>query len=336
MSVNISPYDTLALVSVVQTQLVVELKKALRSGGLHIVEYAPYHLSTPMKIALVEGGNANADTIPLFAHPIIFDDEGQTWVMVDVRGFGSYDASKMQFGIRNRVEYDWQIRRACLTHLWNAGRVDSIRDMDKLPMAAYAKLISQSIARRYNLDMLEQYKASILAAFFYRCLFEATPITDPMQKHRAMAAIQTTLALPDLTLVKSVLEDVSYIDNAKELAELIKTKLQTHSLNDFNYGILIKCVGSSWYGSNAAETMLVGMEHVPTWIMMVYAALSSMTYKRSTLAKTIQDMAKNGKGQLFHSSIKQFLGNQDALTHYVVGRKETLSVEAFDTAPTQW
>ena len=66
-------------------------------------------------------------------------------------------------------------------------------------------------------------------------------------------------------------------------------------------------VGGNWFGTNARENIAVGLEHIPTWIMIVFGALTEITYKRSPLAKMIERLAKRHSPEAFIKNMNVLL-----------------------------
>jgi hypothetical protein len=320
MSIHLSAYDTtvLAHVSSNMTKLIGELKKAYAMGGLHLLEYTPNQLASKMTIALVEGGNMHADEVGFFKHPLFFKEGNETIVAVDVRHFGSIDRSTYEFRVSSPAEYAWEIRRACMNLLWDQCRYEIFRDISKIPIRAYASVFGQCLSKRFGLNPAEQAKATVLAAFFYLCQFSNLPFDNEESKLRAYFVIQSTTKIPE-AIISETLAGIEHIENLTELAKHIRERLDTHALRDFNLGVLLQITSLIGYGGHrSAEIVAAGLEHPPTWILLVESAINSKTFKRSVLAKMVENMKSRDQDVQLKKAVEMLIGPKSALTHKTI------------------
>lgn len=318
MSINKHAYDTAVCGSVILSKLQTEIRKAFVMGSLHTLSFKQTPLSESVTIALVEGGNAEADSISFFSQPLPVVHEGQTFLAVDVRNFGYWKGPQHVFSVRNTIEYSWHLKRACLTAAWNNDQVQRLRDVSDLPMMAYASLISQSIARRFALDPVEKDKVAAICAYFYLCLFTDEQEFDEMAGTRIKAKIIRSIRTSE-KIVSDTLTDNNTIHGIGALCTIIKEKLNNPALKDLNPGLLVQVVSRTWMGVSSEEIVGVGLEHVPTWMMVVYSSMSSQTYRRTTLAKLVQELDKKGIGQSYVQAIEMILGGKEAVLEEIIG-----------------
>jgi hypothetical protein len=102
----------------------------------------------------------------------------------------------------------------------------------------------------------------------------------------------------------------SFCDNISKIVENVR-------LEKINSAILLTILNNSWYGTNAKEIISVSLEHPPTWMALVYTALSEKTFKSSVIFKTAERLGKRGVADQFIMSYSSFV------------RTHTLAVEEF-------
>ena len=85
------------------------------------------------------------------------------------------------------------------------------------------------------------------------------------------------------------------------------------ALENFNLGTLFAVTASTWFGSNSRETIMVGLEHIPTWLTIISSSLGNAVYKRSTLAKIAQKYDKGNLGKSFQRSLETLMGGPAAV-----------------------
>lgn len=324
MAIYLTPYDTTAGLGYRYAHIVQEVKTALTAGALAVYDaydglsvaqgHSMPHGSgyKPHKLALVQGASSFADAVHFFKHPVTFSEAGQDYVCIDVREFGKWDAMQQQFAVRNFTEFVWSVKRALLTDQWATGQVQMIRDLSNIPAQVYSALISESIARRFALDAAEQAVVAILAAYFYYGLFNAQDDVSEDDKNFLAGKIARVTHL-DASMVFSYIDSLDAMRDVAALCDAIRKHVGNVALENLNVGTLFNVVGGTWWGHNARETLCMGLEHMPTWTMIVAASLSSATYKRSTLAKISTRFDKRAAGDQFAQALAALLGGHEAV-----------------------
>lgn len=317
MAVNETAYDTTACMAY-KTQNIKDLiSKAMVMGAVNVKTVKLSNTGQVIKVGLVEGGSTHSDTVPYFHHPVfVFDttksDEQEPIVFIDVRDYGMYNKPQQRFVVRNRVEYMWSIKRAILSHIWTHGRKETLRDLSMLPAAAFSSMISESVSRRYALDMAQQTTMQVLACYFYYCLFSDAKEFDETELNRVVGAISRCTKV-QADYIYTVVAGLPVIESLDEFCKHAKEKTQSVSLTDFNTGILFAITGGNWFGTNARELMAVALEHVPTWVMIVYGGVAEASFKRSVLSKLLERLAKRHPAETFTKNLVTLLNTDESL-----------------------
>ncbi len=306
MAINETAYNTVACMSYKTQNIVSQIAKGLAANSLSIRKITLSNSGQEIKIGLIQGGNIYSDTIPYFNHPIFVHDtnkeDEQPIVFVDVRNYGIYNRPQQKFILRNRTEYIWSIYRAILNYIWIYGRKETLRDLSLLPSSAYSSMIAESVGRRYALDMAQQTILQVLACYYYYCLFTDNKEFDEMEMNRVVGAVARSTGV-NTDFIYTVLEGLPVINTLPEFCKYAKEKTQSVSMIDFDVGILFSITGGSWFGTNSREMMAVALEHVPTWVMIVYGGITEATFKRSVLAKLLERLAKKHASDVFAKNV---------------------------------
>lgn len=312
-----SPYDTTAMSGAIMSETVRSLEMAMMSLAIEPIRFTPSEYDDTISINSVQGGSSSLDVIRYFNHPIIIMDKKATQkesfnVFIDVRNFGRFDPKTGAFLVRNPVEYKLMVMRGIMNHFWLTRKKQIFRDMTYLPMKLFAGAISETIRKTYQLDPGVQLKIAIIAAYFYFGLFTDMPELSEMDKQRAINQIIQATSAPSI-LVEEMLDDLKIIDNLVEFCEIIKQKVGSIRLNDFNHGILFSAVSNIWNGTNAREIIPIAFEHPPTWLMVIYSCIAEATYSRSALGKLAHNYNKGDTANTLVASINSLFGGPKSL-----------------------
>jgi len=236
-------------------------------------------------IAGVEGSEKN---IPAFVHPFeVSSVDGNTYLCMDMRPFVRVDNNKIgdeSIIIRNGSEYKLAEARLIMNKSWIINGPQSISGLSMMPCSVFASWVSEGISHRFALDPLDQLKLSILASFYYQSLFLTSEEFDSETKEKMNSVCMKVTRAP-AKIVYETTDRVSKLSNIVDFCEAVKTILQNSRLVDFNAGFLITVLKNSWFGTNAADIMAVSLEHPPTWVSVIYTALSERTFRNSNLCR---------------------------------------------------
>lgn len=294
-------YDTTACRGFVLGRTVHALKAAMIHGALKNVDFHG--------IRMVTGAQDISSTIPSFGHPILLSDtDSEEVLVIDGRPFGRWDPIRYEFVVKNAAELKLLEYRARLTAIWLFDRPELIRDVSPAPMAIYASLLSETVARRYALDPREQFDFAIAAALFYGSLFMADDKLEDKDKNKlaAMVARATRAKAEDVFAILDQVETMPA--DIFDFCNFAKTVTKSVRLEEFNPGVLFSLIGGTWYGTGAKEMLAVALEHPPTWVAIVLTALNERGFKNSTVAKTSERLL--GRDDDFVRAVKRITDMQ--------------------------
>lgn len=287
---NISPYSTLAASHHQLQSIKNELAKAFTLGELcYDTE------QTGSNVVLVVGAKDSTCNIPPFSHPIEFvTASGENFTAIDIRSITAMRSSVNEsFNVRNRSEYGLQVRRVVLQRAWNAGAYEDLRNISPLAAQVFARWIPEAITIKFGLDPAVQLDVSIITAFYFFCLFE--PDTALSERDRNRLVTQVARAVnTNFERVEEVIDEMPHLGTIKEFCAAIRDKNLSSRLERFQPGVIMTEVARSWFGTEARELVAVALEHPPTFLAILYSAVTDRSYYRSKLGDLVQRSFKKG------------------------------------------
>jgi hypothetical protein len=243
----------------------------------------------------------SASPIPSFFHPVTIkepngfsdtpvgghtdsDSKEPHLVAIDVRSCGKFDEHEFKFLVRSRYEYDFTRLYGRLTEFWVNENPRLLASVSNLPVALYARWLSENITRRFGLSPQDQMTSAIVAAYFYLGQFTNDEKPDDRELQRICAVISKSVYVPAQNIL-DVIGDRSYIKSIAEFCEVLKEVTGNVRLNDLNTGVVFSMIGNTWYGTNAKELAAVALEFPPAWILLTYSSYMDRGYKNTGIAK---------------------------------------------------
>ncbi len=250
--------------------------------------------------------------IPLFSHPITIDDGwkengkdvrtynnmNSKWrytVYIDVRNFTGLDINK-KLKVNDYSEFGLTLLKGYLQLPWE-GETDftTLLSLGELPIKAYSRLITNRLSTQLNLDPAVKMRVSVIAAFFYICMFlKTTPGEEPsplsnqeILEFSKMIGMGTGLPIED---VKSIISTLPIARDVGDFVDLLQKHTGSMRFDNFSIEVLYMLITSCWRGSNAKEVMAVALEHPPTWIALIYAGINERGFVKTYLGNMLKEM----------------------------------------------
>lgn len=256
-----------------------------------------------IKPVVLYGGTAIEQDIPNFSHPL-FSPKNR-WVALDLRQVVRKDAATGQLHIRNTSDYSLQTLKFILTCNWYAGKESSLYGF-RFPHITYAEWLSTNITRKFGLNMAEQVQLFTLAAIYYATLFTENFGEEDLQK--------LELRLKDQIFASGMIEEVhtraGTLSSIEDFCNACYTVTDSPRLKGFDKSVLLNTLSNNWFSAGGNELAILSLCHPPTWISLVYASLTSKTYRNSYISKVVEDKNKRGIGQEFIKELEAVVKSQ--------------------------
>lgn len=247
-----------------------------------------------------------------FNHPLSFDHFGKTELAIDTRPFVSQKTTG-EMRIANPTEYQFLVVRGALTAAWAAGDNAELAQLGDLPTRVFSRLLSEGIVRRLNLNPGDQMKLAALAGYWHLCSY----IPEDNLEHDMLIKMASKVARATQISVERVLEvleglgdgtNFPVIRDVKMFCDSAFRAVESTRLEHLNTGLLYAIVGGCWFGAAAREIVAVALEYPPTFLAMLYMALTDRSYHSAFFTKLVQNCDRNGMGDDFKKRLIHFLG----------------------------
>lgn len=302
MSIFKTAYDTTVGSSFVMNKTELAIKESIIKDYIQSI-HGELTIELDIKPILLSNSGSSEANIPYFSHPLLVEDlHKQKYLCGDVRQYikkdGNANNALGMFNIKNESEFNLTYNRLALNLIWLTQRPESLRDLSYIPNSIFSSWISEGIANRFALDPKDQMTLAIISSFYYQSLFtEFNTFLEEDRQKMATMIIKATRA--PAKMVFDVTDKITKISNVSEFCSTCQGILENPRIENLNAGLLITIIGNSWFGMYAKETLAIALEHPPTWVALVYAALTERTYKKALLSRISERFAGNKGGSDF-------------------------------------
>lgn len=256
------------------------------------------------------------DDIPNFAHIVNLGDERQPRLVVDGRQYMRYDE---RTGVTRLIAAnDWQLQcvRVALTHKLMLNGASAFARLTDFPAKVFMDWISGTLVQKYTLRPESEMVLRVIAALYYQAMLSPELRKPGHDRVRFAPIISRITSVPldfVLNLVDPDMQDtIGDLENAEHLANELSTKARTLSMGKLKFADLHVLLKASWYGTNASDNVGMSLEHLPTWIAILYTAVSDRSYRKSKITERAEKVGRANDIRNFidlvgHSVKEQFV-----------------------------
>lgn len=258
-----------------------------------LVNVSPFEGDTTLNPVILYGQTSSEKEIPIFNHPLV--NEQNRWIALDLRQVATFDKEHSAVRIRNDGEYQMLVRRYVLSGMWAVGKQPAVYGL-KFPHLVYGEFIASTLAKKFGLHMGDQIRLKALACLFYTSLFTEAALTD---EDLGKLRVRMKEELIPEDLLDEVFLQKELMTTLDGFGEACFNVTNNVRLKNLDYNVLVSIFSMTWFGLNAKETILLALEHPPTWVALVFACLTNRSFKNSALAKTVEQKDRRNAGSDF-------------------------------------
>lgn len=307
----IDPYETSYGKVINKSRLIKEVQDyIIRSDERLSYEYI---VSEDTGFAIITGWNKEEQDLPVFDHPLIIQDvKKRNIVVVDVRKFvKNHDVqpSAVNEIVKDGAGYEFTVLRGLLTVDFLNHEYGNLRQIYNGISMSYAAVVATLLHGCMNFNPQELVRVEIACAYFANLLFIDQRDIPDMRNNIVARVSNFKYSIPvGKSLITSTLEDIPEINqDIYGLITLIKTVIPEEKAELVNDALLVNLLSNIWYGPGGNEPLVIGLEHMPTWIAIVYVSLANLMYKRAKLTSILTKYNKSIDSKEYIKEIEIYL-----------------------------
>lgn len=236
------------------------------------------------------------EDIPIFAHIVNLGTDEQPMLVVDGRQYMRYDERS---GITRLIAAnDWQlqcIRVALTLKLMESGTASFARLTD-FPAKVFTDWITGTLVQRYTLRPESEMALRVISVLYYQAML-MPELRQPGHDRVRFAPILARVSGIPIEFILNLIDPdiegtVGKLENATDLAIELSTKSRTLAMGTLKFADLHTLLKSTWYGTNHSDNVGMALEHLPTWIAILYTAVSDRSYRKSKITERAERVGR--------------------------------------------
>ncbi len=278
-----TPYDTTLGKNINTSSLVKDIEKYLINVSYNTPEYEIIN-EKDVKALFVTGGD-DQSPIPIFNHPILLPGKLRKLVYADVRPYLDYKklTDSLYDAAKNETNLNYEVSRSILTTIAIAD--DNLDDLTNIlietgPIFIY--WLAGAVSRLVGLDLKEKSDISVAISIYYSLLRHDFSKGAPRIDLLAFRAFKDTKVPP--VEIKKIIDLIDLTDiSINGMVKMIKNSCPTIKLQSLTVDTVVNITSTSWYGPDSQEAIPMSLEHLPTWLAIVYTSVKEKSFKKSII-----------------------------------------------------
>lgn len=255
--------------------------------------------------------------IQLLPHPITVKGklDKRIFTVVDLRSYSraltATTDNRIVFPITGAIPFN--LMRARLQQKWILRGPTGLDEIKRYPMNIFSGWVTGLIDRKLTISDDEAYRrCRVITALWFESQF--IPTTPNRKQLTGQEIADTALYIKDVTgvdyeIALNTVEAVgSYIPTIDDFLNALHTFGGSIRYKQLSKPIFLTLMVTSWFGTALVrEVVGVGLEYPPTFIAMVWAALTERTYRETPIGRLVNNQADKDKGKQFLREIDDYL-----------------------------
>lgn len=202
------------------------------------------------------------------------------------------------------AENDWQfqaIRMSLNLELLKSGN-GLFNGLGNIPVITFSRWISGVLSSRYNLGIESQMAISVITALYYQAM--VNPVLREVGEEREMEVsriTQITGVNPDFAF--GIIDNIGTLNSLECLCRELSHNSAQQRTGELKVQDLVLLLSSSWFGINTRENVAISLEHLPTFVGLVYMALTSSMYRKVVLTQRALTAGRDRELKAFTDTI---------------------------------
>lgn len=282
----IDPYSTTIMKHYRADKLRKNIRMVMLDRDQRIVRKASFQGNECKNVWWVTHADGNQE-IDHFTQPIVL---GDACVVIDARPFIASERSG-DVVIRAQSELELLVVRGLFTiEYLNGNSTSVINGLMSTSWRLFDRVVTSTLVNSLNLrsDFEAQSRISIFTAIYWMGLFYNNP--EDLNNTPEQTVLQLTRMTPHYpNEIESVFGISGAITDITDFCEKLPRAVTNPRLEGMDFKTFYPMINKQWWGVNASEMLGVAMEHVPTFLALIYMSLTSRNYKRTAIYQRVTD-----------------------------------------------
>lgn len=232
------------------------------------------------------------EDIPMFTQYIDLGQPNKPRLLIDGRRYFKYESRSGTYRLVANNDWAFECIRMALNISTLTGDETIFSRLGDVPAKVFNRWVSGPLITRYQLSIESQQAAYVVAAYYYYAMIipELGKADAPLREEFTSVVSRITGVPPDF--VGDCIAQVGDLNNANDLAKALSVNTYQLRTGELKFKDIFLLLANSWFGNNARENVGVALEHMPTFIAMLYMGIADRSYRKTVITQRAEIVAR--------------------------------------------
>lgn len=238
------------------------------------------------------------EDIPTFTQIVNIGEPDKPRLVVDSRQYMKYDHRNGTYNLIAHNDWQFQCVRMALTMRLLEGDSTFFSRLTDLPVKVFHRWVAGALIQKYSLGVEQQMAMYVICAFYFYAMCNPELARPSEARERFSPIIARTTGVP-IDTVLDVVEQIGKLETGRDLAHELSTNGRTIRMGTLKFEDLFALLASSWFGVNSRENVGVALEHVPTFVTMLYMGIAERSYRKTVITQRVDSVTRGSEQEVF-------------------------------------
>lgn len=230
------------------------------------------------------------EDIPKFTQYIDLGQPNKPRLLIDGRNHFKYEPRSGTYRLVANNDWSFECIRLSLNISTLTGDETLFSRLGDVPAKVFNRWVSGPLTTRYQLPIESQMALYVITTYYYYAMLmpelgEANPAT---REQFAPTISRITGVPPDFVI--DVINEVGDLNNVDDLVYAMSTKSRQERTGELKFKDLYLLLANSFFARR--EDVGVALEHLPTYIAMLYMAVADRSYRKTVIMQRAETVAR--------------------------------------------
>lgn len=232
------------------------------------------------------------EDIPMFTQYIDIGQPGKPRLLIDGRRYFKYESRSGTYRLVANNDWSFECVRLALNLAILTGDETTFSRLGDVPAKVFNRWVSGPMITRYQLTIESQMALYVITTYYYYAmLIPELGSPNKIAREQFSSVVSRITGVPP-DFVVDVISEVDELNNIDDLVFAMSTKSRQERTGELKFKDLYLLLANSWFGNNARENVGVALEHLPTYIAMLYMAVADRSYRKTIIMQRAETVAR--------------------------------------------
>lgn len=230
------------------------------------------------------------EDIPIFTQYIDLGQPGKPRLLIDGRRYFKLEPRSGTYRLVANNDWSFECVRLALNIATLTGDETAFSRLGDVPAKVFNRWVSGPLITRYQLSPESMQALYVITAYYYYSMLMPEIGEGGSEDRIRFAPVVSRISGVPPDFVIDIISEVGDLNNIDDLVFAMSTKSRQERTGELKFKDLYLLLSTSFFSRR--EDVGVALEHLPTYIAMLYTAIADRSYRKTAIMQRAEQVAR--------------------------------------------